>query len=200
MGFIRKKEGIGLEQFILYFPTQCHDKIEHFQFDLERAKKFLTSQQGSGLDWISWCLTCRKRGVWAAGLGALWLLVKFQRESSEAYSKLWGIITSNAAGSGVNEAILCVTWKLTSAARVGYYCASCILIHGMWGASIHPSNHPFIHPPIHLTVRPSIHLSIHPSIHRSIYPSIHTSTSSSTHVPIHPSTCLPIHSSIHSSI
>ena len=89
MGFIRKKEGIGLEQFIPFFSTQCHDKIEHFQakFDLERPKKILDITTGL---WVGLNLKMPDmEGAWGltAGLGALWLLGKFQGESSEAYSR-----------------------------------------------------------------------------------------------------------------
>ena len=181
MGFIRKKEGIGLEQFIPFFSTQCHDKIEHFQakFDLERPKKILDITTGLwvGLNLMmpdmegAWGLSCWPGGTVAIG--------KVSR--GEFRSLLQVVRNHNLKCCRVrcDEAILCVSWKLTSAARVGYYCASCMLIHGMWAASIHPSIQSLIHPSTHPSIHPSIYLSVHqstcPSIHPSIYPFIHLS-------------------------
>ena len=189
MGFIRKKEGIGLEQFIPFFSTQCHDKIEHFQakFDLERPKKILDITTGLwvGLNLMmpdmegAWGLSCWPGGTVAIG--------KVSR--GEFRSLLQVVRNHNLKCCRVrcDEAILCVSWKLTSAARVGYYCASCMLIHGMWAVSIHPSNHPFIHLPIHPSIHPSTCLSINPPVHPSIHPSIHSSTCPSICLAFHPS-------------
>lgn len=185
MGFIRKKEGIGLEQFIPFFSTQCHDKIEHFQvkFDLERPGKILDITTGLwvGLNLVmpdmegAWGLSCWPGGTVAIG--------KVSRGEFRSLLQVVRNYNLKCCRVRCDEAILCVTWKLTSAARVGYYCASCMLIHGMWAASIHPSNHPFIHLPIH----PSIYLSVHQSTCPSIHPSIHSSTCPSIHLAFPPS-------------